>query len=120
MRNLQKVIKKAFSNQEVRLDNSEYIECTFESCRLIYSAKGRFRFTGSIVSSDCEFQVRGQAADTIAALHDLYNLGDWGRRRVLATLHHVARKARAQTNDLHEELDDGPLGYLVPEDNDPG
>ena len=69
------------------------------------------------MSSDCEFEVRGQAANTIAALQDLYDLGDWGQRSVLATLHQIAGTGeRRPVNDSPKRVNDDSLGYLIPDD----
>lgn len=42
-----------------------------------------------MVSSDCILVFRDHAADTINALSNLYELGDWGRKRVIATLEQI-------------------------------
>lgn len=44
---------------------------------------------------------RDRAADTLSALSELYELGDWGRRRVIATLSQIASLPEVLEVSLH-------------------
>lgn len=53
------------------------------------------------MSSDCVLVFRDRAADTISALCELYDLGDWGRNRVIATLSQITSLTGATRIPLH-------------------
>ena len=73
---MRKVVGKCFSNREIRLDGYAFVDCSFHSCRFVYSGRKDFSLTGNLVSSDCLLIFRDRAADTLDALSDLYGLGD--------------------------------------------
>jgi hypothetical protein len=98
---LKRIAGRCYSNREIRLDGFEYIDCSFYGCRFVYSGRKEFSLTGNMVSSDCILVFRDRAADTINALSDLYGLGDWGRKRVLATLEQITELADAVEVAVH-------------------
>ena len=87
---MRRVVGKPYSNQDIKVDGIEFVDCNFQSCRLIYSGRASFKFVGSSFSSDCELKLRGRAADVVDALTSLYAIGDWGRNNVSAALCRVA------------------------------
>lgn len=98
---LKRIEGKCFCDRDVRLDGFQYVDCSFYACRFIYSGKKDFSLTGNMVSSDCSLVVRDSAAETIAALSDLYGLGDWGRQTVLSALGNIAELAEAAEMPIH-------------------
>jgi hypothetical protein len=89
---LRKVSSKCFSDLEIRLDGYQYIDCAFHNCCFVYSGRRRFNLVGNLISSDCVLQLRGRAADTVSALRNLHELGDWGRNCVAETLRQIECK----------------------------
>lgn len=70
-----------YSGKVVHLDNSDYINCKFDDCILIYS--------GSVVSFDgctftkCNWSFQGSSANTLSLLRLLYQgLGEDGKNLV--------------------------------------
>lgn len=98
---LKRIAGRCYSNREIRLDGFEYIDCSFYGCRFVYSGRKEFSLTGNMVSSDCILVFRDRAADTINALSDLYGLGDWGRKRVIATLEQITELADQVETAVH-------------------
>jgi hypothetical protein len=98
---LRRISGKCFADREIRLDGFDYVDCSFYSCRFVYSGRKNFSLTGNLVSSDCVLVLRDRAADTISALCELYDLGDWGRNRVMATLSQITTLAGAARISLH-------------------
>ena len=90
---MRRVSDKCFANRDVHLDGYDYVGCSFQSCRFVYSGRRDFSLIGNSVSSNCILDFRDRAANTVAALADLHELGDWGRKRVIATLGEFAELA---------------------------
>ena len=98
---MRKIVGKCFSNREIRLDGYAFVDCSFHSCRFVYSGRKDFSLTGNLVSSDCLLVFRDRAAETLGALSDLYELSDWGRDRVIAALGRIARVSEAVDIAVH-------------------
>jgi hypothetical protein len=92
---LKTVADKCFSNCDVRLDGYDYIGCSFQSCRFVYSGKKDFNLIGNHVSPDCDLIFEDRAANTISAMTDLHDLGEWGQACVIAALGEFAELASA-------------------------
>lgn len=80
----------AFDKAEVVLDGNEYDGCTFISCTLVFSGGLPFGLRDNKISTDCRFEFRGAAANTVIAMRGIYSMGDWGRQHVLATFQTIA------------------------------
>lgn len=65
---------------------------------MVFLGKRSFSLRGSSVASDCVFDFRGKAAETLTGLHELYVLGDWGKREVRLALRGILD--RADRDDL--------------------
>ena len=65
---------QTFRDQELDLDGNEFVNCKIENCTLVYRATGKVNLVGNHVSSP-KFVFRDSAADTIAFLSTLYQLG---------------------------------------------
>ncbi|KMS55475.1 hypothetical protein V474_18425 [Novosphingobium barchaimii LL02] len=68
---LKLVSDKAFANERVRIDGTEFQRCTFENCILTYTGAGRF------ILHDCDgadgaVEFEGPAASTLHALQSAY------------------------------------------------
>ncbi|WP_159977108.1 MULTISPECIES: hypothetical protein [unclassified Novosphingobium] len=68
---LKLVSDKAFANERVRIDGTEFQRCTFENCILTYTGAGRF------ILHDCDgadgaVEFEGPAASTLHALQNAY------------------------------------------------
>jgi hypothetical protein len=78
-------IKNTFKNCGVDLDNTEFIECRFEDCKMIYSALGPVGMT-RCTFSNVKWEFKGGAANTIQFLKGMYHgMGEGGRKVVEAT-----------------------------------
>lgn len=75
--------KQEFVDEAIRLDDNEYIDCTFTNCRFSYGG-GDFNIE-RINFDTLEFTVDGPAARTIQLLQALCQ-GEAGRRAVIGLL----------------------------------
>lgn len=86
-----KNIRNTYKNCTVQLDNNEFVECTFDHCKLIYSGLGPV----SLVS--CHFtnvgwDFAGPARNTIEFLRGLYHgMGEGGRQLVERTFEDIRK-----------------------------
>ncbi len=74
-----------FKSTVIELDDSSFIDCVFEDCELIYSARGPVRLEQcSFV--DCKWSFRGAASDTVNFMKALIaDFGPAGERMILET-----------------------------------
>jgi hypothetical protein len=70
---------KQFTNQTIRVDENEFVNCKFVECRLIFTGAGSASFQ-SCLFERCEWIFDGAAENTIQYLAAMYNgLGLGGR-----------------------------------------
>jgi hypothetical protein len=82
---------RKFVGINVELDGNEYVGCTFTSCIFVYRANGRpVVLKDNRISADCNFRFAGAASDTVGMLKAIWNLGEWGRRGIIATFQSIA------------------------------
>ena len=67
-----RVENKLITDENVFVDQNEYINCVFERCRIIFTGKGPARFSGCRFIL-CEWVFDGAAEETIQYLAALYN-----------------------------------------------
>lgn len=75
--------KQEFVGENIRLDDNEYIDCTFTKCKFAYGG-GPFNIE-RIRFDELEFTVEGPAAQTVMLLQALCQ-GEAGRRAVFGLL----------------------------------
>jgi len=88
-----KNIRNTYKNSTVRLDDNEFVECTFDHCRLIYSGTTPVSLVGChLINVGWEFD--GPANNTIQFLRGVYHgMGEGGRELVERTFDDI-RKPR--------------------------
>lgn len=86
---MNKNIKNKYERTTVRLDNNEFVECSFDECTLLYAGEG------PVSMVDCNF-LNAQwvfvdaAQQTLQFLHGLYHgMGDGGRKLVESTFDEI-------------------------------
>jgi hypothetical protein len=62
---------QTFINRDIRLENNEYVGCTFERCMIWYNASGPVALQGNRFN-ECTWQFDGAAARTIKFMTDIY------------------------------------------------
>lgn len=60
-------VKKRFKGSTVRLDDSKFVDCTFENCTIIYGG-GEFEIQGSFNAKNLHWQLEDSAAATVGLL----------------------------------------------------
>lgn len=63
-----------FSRETIKLDGSEFRQCTFSSCAFVYAGGAPPAISGCSFDS-CTWQFAGNAANTLAFLSGFYNGG---------------------------------------------
>lgn len=90
---------KRFINENVRIDENEYTDCTFVNCRVIFSGKGPTRFT-NCKFDQCTWVFDGPAEETIQYLAALYSgLGPGGQDLIEAVFDSI-RQGGVSTGEL--------------------
>jgi hypothetical protein len=87
---------ETFKESEVVLDNNEYVGCTFESCRFVYSGAANPAFEHNVISGDLNLEIRGAAKNTAAVLAVFWSAGRVGRRMVTDLLEDLAEAQQAK------------------------
>ncbi len=74
-RELERTIRgQKFESVSVDIDGTEFIDCEFDRCTLVYSGGGLFIFDNSPIDS-CTLTLEGPAENTLFALSSMYNSG---------------------------------------------
>jgi hypothetical protein len=68
---MRKVSGRTFHTERVQIDDTSFVNCTFDRCNLIYSGSERFGFDGCKFN-DCRWGFEGAAAFTIGFLTVMY------------------------------------------------
>ena len=71
---METITGRNFSEQEVKLDGREFVNCTFDRCKLIYGGGAPF-FIGGNEISGCNFEFTGAALNTLNTLRMLHHSG---------------------------------------------
>lgn len=71
---------ESFTAATLNLDGSEWVNCKFDHCTLIYSGGPTLLAQNSF--EECVWQFTGGAATTIGILSLMYRSGEAGRRSV--------------------------------------
>lgn len=86
---LKEIKNKTFRNQDIHLDNHNFISCVFTNCKIIYSAEG------PIGLWDCQFdgvqwELEGPASSTLGFLTLMYTqFGEGGKSLVEGTIENI-------------------------------
>jgi hypothetical protein len=65
---------QTFINQEIHLDEQEFIGCTFRDCTIVYSGGGGCTLV-DCEFHECAYQFRGAALRTVNFMRALYQMG---------------------------------------------
>ena len=76
---------QTFDNQAILLDGNQYIECTFNRCRITFRGIGGHAFISPTLN-DCRWHFDGPAGNTLKFLSTVYELGDDGKQLVEAII----------------------------------
>jgi hypothetical protein len=82
---------KAFDNETIKLDDNDFIDCTFKNCKFVY-AGGHFNIE-RIRFDSLELTVEDAAARTLLLLRSLWT-DELGRQLVLGLLDPAAAQTR--------------------------
>jgi hypothetical protein len=67
--------REVFTGKVVRLDNAEFIACTFDDCTLVYGGSGYVALRNLCdIKSNCRFKLDGAAGNTVKFMTVLYPL----------------------------------------------
>jgi hypothetical protein len=69
-----RVSHNTFVGQRIEVDGGEYVNNVFQDCVLIFAAKTPFKMSNNQFHN-CRIEFTGNAADTLALIHALYNGG---------------------------------------------
>ena len=72
---------KTFDSQDVLLDGNEYINCTFNGCKIIFQGVKGVGLVNPTFDA-CQWSFDGPAGNTLAFLAMIYNRGRDGQRLV--------------------------------------
>ena len=71
---MQTIENQTFSNQRIELDDTQFNNCTFDGCVLIYSGTGGTSLSGCTIHNT-GFGFEGSAAKTLELLSAMYRGG---------------------------------------------
>lgn len=77
MNELQPITEIDFVETALTLDGSSYDRCTFDRCVLTYYGLGLVNISGCTFNA-CQFRLDGPAANTMALLTSVYQIGSGG------------------------------------------
>jgi hypothetical protein len=86
-------LNNVYRNVTVKLDNSEFIDCSFTDCIMEYSG------IGPVSMSHCEFKnvqwvFTGPAQNTLQFMHAMYHgMGDGGKQLIEQTFEKIKKKS---------------------------
>ncbi len=86
---------QAFDSQDVLLDGNEYINCTFNGCKIIFQGVKNIGLANPTFNA-CQWSFDGPAGNTLAFLAMIYSGGGDGQKLV-ETVFAGIRKGKAQT-----------------------
>src|SRR5215471_19093637 len=90
---MNKNIKNNYRKMTVKLDNNEFVECSFDECTLEYAAKGPVAMIGCTFSN-VQWVFVDAADQTLRFLHGLYHGGGQGGRKVVESTFDNIRKSK--------------------------
>ncbi len=86
-----KNIKNQYKRTTVKLDNNEFLQCSFDECTLQYSGTGPVSLVGCTFNK-VQWTFDGAAQETLQFLRALYHgMGEGGRKLVEATFDNIRR-----------------------------
>lgn len=95
VRQLTRVEGQVFENVPVRLDNHEYLNCTFRRCQMMYGATGKVAL-GNNIFDGCTWMFDGAASLTVGFMTAMYAQGAGGRELIDHTIDAIRRGGRRQ------------------------
>lgn len=88
---MEEIVNKTFSNQQVTVDNKSYFNCEFINCEIVYSAEGMFKMRNNQFES-CYWQFSGKAAETLSVLQSIYHgMGEGGKEIIETTFENIKK-----------------------------
>ncbi len=79
-----------FNHETVNLDGEDYADCTFQSCRMVYSG-GKAPSFSNCQFQDCDWKFEDAAARTLAHLKGIWAAG--GKAQVQAMIKEITGAA---------------------------
>jgi hypothetical protein len=91
---------QVFTNEQISIDGDSFIECTFERCRLLFSALLPIRLESNRFN-DCTWEFAGSAQTTLAFMAAIYHGG--GKELIESTFQKIRSATYpAQTPPGHQ------------------
>jgi hypothetical protein len=88
---MNKNIKNKYRKTTVKLDNNEFVECSFEECTLQYAGKGPVAMIGCTFTN-VQWVFVDAAQHTLQFLQELYHgMGEGGQRLVESTFDNIRK-----------------------------
>jgi len=84
-----KNVKNKYTNSTVKLDNNDFVDCSFDKCTLEYAGEGPVSITGCTFNN-VQWVFVGAAQQTLQFLQGLYHgMGEGGRTLVESTFDNI-------------------------------
>lgn len=80
-----KAFNKKFKDTIIDIDNSEFIECTFNNCLIRYSGAGMVTMVGCNFN-ECRWEMTGASGATVQFLKSLYSDGEGNIKKLVLDL----------------------------------
>lgn len=81
--------KREFRNEPINLNGNQFDHVQFHGCKMIFTGVGGLGLT-NCGFHECTWHFEGPAADTVAFMKAMYDMGGGGRDLILATFKNVA------------------------------